>query len=99
MLPPAFGFRLPQSQSGRLLLYAALIPVAWIACFAVGVGAAKLGAQAFGCHMNEYGAGGCPILGAISGLALLAAFGTPLFALAVLGCLVGAAVTFVLRRR
>jgi hypothetical protein len=62
-----FGLRLPQSQWGRLLLYAVLIPAAWIACFAVGIGAATLGARLFGCHINEGGDGGCPILGAVSG--------------------------------
>jgi hypothetical protein len=99
MLKLPFGLRLPQSQWGRLLLYAALIPVAWIGCFAVGLGAATLGARLFGCNINEGGDGGCPILGAATGLALLAAFGAPLFALALVGCLIGAAVAFVFRRR
>jgi hypothetical protein len=91
--------RLPRTQWGRLLLYAGLIPLAWIACLALGVGAATLGSRLFGCNITEGGDGGCPILGAVSGLALLAAFGAPLFILAIVGCLIGAAVTFLFRRR
>ncbi len=73
--------------------------LAWIASLALGMGAATLGHRLFGCNINEGGYGGCPILGAVSGLALLGAFGAPLFILAIAACLIGAAVAFVFRRR
>jgi hypothetical protein len=65
----------------------------------VGSGAALLGNSMFGCNITEGGDGGCPILAGISGLALLGAFGAPLFVLGFIGCLVGALVTFIFRRR
>jgi hypothetical protein len=83
----------------RLLVYAGFILLAWIACVVVGVGAAQVGSHVFKCHITEGGDGGCPILGGISGLALLAAFGAPLFILGLIGCLVGAVVAFIFRRK
>ena len=91
--------RWPQALWARFLLNAGLIFVAWAGCLAVGIGAATLGKRAFGCNITEGGDGGCPILGGISGLALLGAFGAPLFILAILVCLLGAGIAFAFRRR
>jgi hypothetical protein len=55
----------------------------------------------FGCRGPEVGdfIGICALFDWLSGLALLAAFGAPLFILGVVGCLVWAALIFVIRRR
>jgi hypothetical protein len=65
--------------------------LAWLACFAVG-GIFWGLAIAFGCHPNEASDGGCPVLGPLAIVPMMfAAFGTPLFILAFVICLVGAA--------
>ena len=91
--------RWPQALWARLLLNAGVIFVAWVGCLALGVGAATLGERLFGCHISEGGDGGCPVLGGISGLALLGAFGAPLFILGILVCVLGSGIAFVFRRR
>jgi len=67
--------------------------LAWLACFAVG--GLFLGiAHAFGCNPSEAGDGGCPVLGPLALLSMMfAAFGSPLFILAFVVCLVGAALS------
>jgi hypothetical protein len=87
----------PRPKWKRLLINAGFILLGWIACFAIGVGAASLGSSLYGCHITEGRDGGCPTLGAFAGLALLGAFGAPLFVIGIAICLVGSVIAFIFR--
>jgi hypothetical protein len=83
------------------LFVAGYVVLGWIACLALGVGTAEVVTH-FGCHgpeVGDPGGGICSVIDALGGLALLAAFGAPLFILAILGSLVVAAFAFIFRRK
>ena len=79
---------------------AALIAFSWGGCFAIGELLVSIGGR-LGCGaISEASDGGCPILGGSAiALLLLGAFGGPLFALGIAGCLVGALIAFFFRAR
>jgi hypothetical protein len=83
----------------RMLIIASVILLAWIACFVIGVGAATLGSSVYGCHITEGGDGGCPTLAGFAGLALLGAFGAPIFFIGIGVCLLGSTISFIFRRK
>jgi hypothetical protein len=82
-----------------MLIIAAVILSGWIGCIAIGVGAAALGSSVYGCHITEGGDGGCPTLAGFAGLALLGAFGAPLFIIGIAVCLLGSSIAFMFRRK
>jgi hypothetical protein len=86
----------PELPRPRPLLYAGYIVVAWIACLLIGAGSSLAGSM-FGCRGPEVGGGHgfCALFDGFGGLALLAAFGAPLFILGVVGCLGWAALRWV----
>lgn len=82
-----------------------MIAIAWVLCFGVAVLGGEFASMA-GCKLNEGGEYPCPVFGMdfgpflsiLLGLGLLAAFGSPLFVLAILGCLIVAGVRALVRR-
>jgi hypothetical protein len=89
----------PRYMWQRMLIIAAVIFLAWTGCFAIGVGAATLGGSVYGCHITEGGDGGCPTLAGFAGLALIGAFGAPIFVIGIAVCLLGSIIAFIFRRK
>lgn len=78
----------PELPRARPLLYAGYIVIAWVACLLIGIASSQVGSM-FGCRGPEVGGGNgiCALFDGLGGLALLAAFGAPLFILGLIGCL------------
>jgi hypothetical protein len=89
----------PDLPPARPLLYAGYIVAAWVACLVIGVVSAQVGSM-FGCRGPEVGGGHglCTLFDGLGGLALLAAFGAPLFILGLIGCLGWAALRWAFGR-
>ena len=79
------------------LVLGGYVVAAWIICMVLGIGSGLPG-RLFDCHGPEVGDPGsviCEFFDEMGGLALLAAFGAPLFMVGALFCLIWAALGFV----